>query len=287
MPSTTTKSKTARKKTVRKTATPTKRIGAATEDLLAISGRSHAGDDSIKEIVACLKTLVPFDAATVFRVTSDGKDMGPVYDDGERVGMLDFVSIGSGGGLAGYSAETAKPVLLSDRTRLSSYHPDTDFASFLSFPVTLKDRVVAILNFGARKPEVLSKDHAEYLVQLLLPLAFSLENVFLKEELRRLKRSSDEIEQSLSQSRDSSAVAQSLATIVDLATETNHIVNESLSVIVGNVQCLLMENAAGNQKGIARLRRVEAAAMNVNECNRKLLRIAALVEKASQLSHKP
>jgi transcriptional regulator with GAF, ATPase, and Fis domain len=287
MPSTSSKTKTPSKRASRKSATPTKRIGAVTESLLAISGRSLAGDNSIREIISCLKNLVPFDAVTVFRISDDGKEMKPVFDEGDRVGMLDFVSIGSGGGLTGWSAETAKPVLLADRTRLSSYHPDTDYASFLSFPVTIKDRVVAIINFGARKAGAFSKDHADHLDQVLLPLAFSVENVFLKEDLRRLKRTSDEIERSLSQSRDSSAVAQSLATIIDLATETNHIVNEALSVIVGNVQCLLMENAAENQKGIARLRRVESAAMNINECNRKLLRIAALVEKASQLTQKP
>lgn len=286
MPSNAAKTKTARKRTTRKATTPTKRIGAVTESLLGVSGRSVAGDDSLKEIVSCLHEVVPFDSATVFRVTRDGSDMRPVLDEGDRVDMLDFVSVGSGGGLTGWSAESARPVLLSDRTRLSSFHPDTDFAAFLSFPVTLQDRVVAIFNFGAKKAGAFSKSHVEALEKVLLPLAFSVENVFLKEDLRRLQRSKSEIERSLSKSQDSSSIAQSLATIIDLATETNHIVNEALSVIVGNVQCLLMENAAGNQKGIARLRRVEAAAMNVNDCNRKLLRIAALVEKASQLTQK-
>jgi GAF domain-containing protein len=274
--------KTTKRRTPRKSAGSEKRINDVIESLLSVSGSNLSGADAVGEIVASLKPLVPFEAATVYRVYRERGEMQPVHDEGERVEMLDFVSIGSGDGLTGWSAETAKPVLLADRTRMSSYHPDTDFASFLSVPIAINDRVVAILNFGARKASGFSKTHAANLDQLSLPLAFSLENVFLKEDLRLLEKSRADIEKSLLQSRDSSAAVQSLMTIIDLATETNHIVNEALSVIVGNVQCLLLENAASNQKGIARLRRVEQAAMNVNECNRKLLRIAALVEKASR-----
>ncbi len=274
--------KTTKRRVPKQSAGAENRTNDVTQKLLAISGSNQSGSEAIRAIVAGLKELVPFEAATVYRVYQERDEMRPVYDEGERVESLDFVSIGSGGGLTGWSAETAKPILLADRTRMTTYHPDTDFASFLSVPITIKDRVVAILNFGSRTAHALSKDHSGYLDQLLLPLAFSLENVFLKEDLRRLQKSRADIEKSLLQSRDSSAATQSLMTIIDLATETNHIVNEALSVIVGNVQCLLLENAASNQKGIARLRRVEQAAMNINECNRKLLRMAALVEKASR-----
>jgi signal transduction histidine kinase len=55
----------------------------------------------------------------------------------------------------------------------------------------------------------------------------------------------------------------------------SHEVNNSLSVIIGNVQCLLMEKESTDDRSLDRLHRIESAAIKIGVVNKRLLQIPA------------
>ncbi|HWR83623.1 MAG TPA: hypothetical protein VN285_09990 [Candidatus Deferrimicrobium sp.] len=60
----------------------------------------------------------------------------------------------------------------------------------------------------------------------------------------------------------------------------NNGINNALSVIVGNIQCLLLEGISSDQKSLSRLRRIEGAALQISTLNRKVLELYARFQTA-------
>jgi K+-sensing histidine kinase KdpD len=58
----------------------------------------------------------------------------------------------------------------------------------------------------------------------------------------------------------------------------SHEVNNSLSVIIGNVQCLIMEKVATSDQSRDRLQRIESAAVKINTINKRLLQVPSLTK---------
>ncbi|HHI03096.1 MAG TPA: hypothetical protein ENL22_06210, partial [candidate division Zixibacteria bacterium] len=65
----------------------------------------------------------------------------------------------------------------------------------------------------------------------------------------------------------------------ELSVSINHEINNPLSVIVGNIQCLLFIEKNLNEKVKERLKRVEAEAMKIADINHRLLEIDELVSE--------
>ena len=62
----------------------------------------------------------------------------------------------------------------------------------------------------------------------------------------------------------------------------SHEVNNSLSVIIGNVQCLIMEQVATGDQSRDRLQRIESAAVKIGAINKRLLKVPSLMKQGDK-----
>lgn len=247
-----------------------------------ISARCRTASSSHRaylEVLELIQHIVPFDAATLYLLDSDGKHLAETASLGGRVEILTMLKLNKGTGLSSWTAQNKKPVLLTDRSRKSDFDPQRDYATFMSVPLLVENDVLGVLNFGCRQASALSEKHVKLMTIVADQFAVSIERLTFEERLQAKNLALEAAHDELRKVQDKIIAAERLTAVSELSVSINHEINNPLAVIVGNVQCLMMQCEALDQRAMARLRRIEAAAVRIGETNRKLLRIESLVSE--------
>jgi hypothetical protein len=255
-----------------------------TEAILRLCCRRYVDKALLGELLALVRASVPYDAATLYLITSADRGFEELYSVGKQVEPLEFLPLGSGAGLSGWAAYSGKGVLLKDRSRGQHFNPGTDMACFLSLPIPTGEHPLGVLNLGCHKAGGLDEDHLGIAEALSVQLAVVLDKIVCQRvlensisSLENARTRLDQSEQKLSAGSGGQAIAGVMITLI-------HEINDQLSIVVGNVERLLVEPAIGNQSVMTRLRRVEEAAIKLRACSRKLHRLSQpkkqLVESA-------
>lgn len=243
------------------------------EAILGLSIRRTVDSAVLGEILPLIRTHVPFDAATLYLILGPDKGLDSLISQGEQVEPLEFLPLGDGLGLSGWAAYSGEPVLLKDRSRSRHFNPGTDMACFMSLPIPLEEHPLGILNLGSRQAGQFGDDHLKLMKTLAAPLAAVLEKIIHQRTIAGTSAALEDArsrlidaEKKLSSHTGAEAIAGVMVSLI-------HEINEQLSVVLGNVERLLIEPAIGNQSVMTRLRRVEEAAVKLRTCSRKLHRL--------------
>jgi signal transduction histidine kinase len=202
-----------------------------------------------------------------------------------KVEPLEFLSGPGGSGVAGWAADMGKILFLQDRTRADGFDPENGYATFLSIPLLTTDRILGVASFGCREPYAFSADapvSAKYIGELLV---MALERLEDKSDLEMERKSLEELRSSCDRLNGLVSRLEKLETVAELAAATNHEINDLLSVIVGNTQCLLVTSTTENQKSLHRIRRIEKAALQMSNANHNLLKIRELLNDSLSEEH--
>jgi signal transduction histidine kinase len=222
-----------------------------------------------------LRKAVPFQAATLRIRREPDQRLTTVVEIDGGAELIDFVDLGLGSGLSGYSAEQGRPVLLNRQSghRLTEGLP---FECFVSLPLLWLGEVPGVLNLGLSREEAVSDAALPDLLAAITPLAALVAQNALQLRCRQLTDDYEESQSSLSKAgRGLEALAQ-VAEAAETAASVVHQINNPLAVVIGNIQCLIAERAVPNQKALSRLKRAENAALAIAEVNRRLLHIHAM-----------
>lgn len=195
-----------------------------------------------------------------------------VCEIGGCVDALPFLSIGKGEGLSGWAIHNRKPILLSDRSRADSNFHD-HYCTFLSLPLLAGKDVVGVLNLGDEKPHAIEKELLGSLMVAADFLALIIERTSLAYQLTLSSDREESCRIEVARLRELSLTQSQRSVLADLVVDINCKINNPLSVITGNVQCLVAEGAAINQKTLSRLKRIEQSAIQISSVNRKLLKM--------------
>lgn len=166
---------------------------------------------------------------------------------------------------------------LPDKERDRSERRQSDFSAILIVPLCVDGETIGLLNLGSYTDGVLSEKQIKLMTVVADQLAVSLERL---EYVARIEAQNHTLKQNHEQLRANQArlvADEKLTAVAELAATINHQINNPLSVIVGNVQCLSLEETGLSAKSKDRLRRVVDAALKVGEVNRRLLNIQTLV----------
>ncbi len=260
-----------------------------------ISTRCRAAADTRQtyvEVLELIQRIVPHDAATLYLLDSDGEHLAEKATVGKRVEIMSFLSLGTGKGLSGWSARSKKPVLLNERSNRGNFDPAHDFATVMSVPLLVEDDVLGVLNLGCRKPRALDEKHVALMTIVVNQFAVAIERLAHKEKMEAKSRELEQVHEELRTIREKITTAERLSALAEDSVSINHEINNPLSVIIGNVQCILMQKSVPDQKALSRLKRIEAAAIKISEVNRRLLRIDSQVngeepsgDKSRAVSH--
>ncbi|UCG61699.1 MAG: GAF domain-containing protein [Candidatus Zixiibacteriota bacterium] len=241
--------------------------------------RGEPSDVTFLKALEALKKLVAFDAATIYLCDPGSGQLRQVASIEGPVEILEFLSIEQGEGITGWTADAGKPVLLADRSRHHDFDPDTDYASFMSVPLMSAGKTVGVLNLGSKTPEAFSNDEVELVTLVAAQVAMSFENVLYEKRLTELKADLDRMQKQLRASDTRPPAGILVSEIKDLVARINHDINNSLAILIGNLQCMLMEKTVADQKTLSRLRRMERALMKVNDANHRLLELIRMTSQ--------
>ena len=241
--------------------------------------------NGLAKVLQLIQGIVIFDAATLYLLHRDRGRLEEVAGLGGRVELLSFLSVGAGRGLSGWTAHNRKPLLLSERSSISSFDPDSEYATFLSLPLLAGEELIGVLNLGSGEARAFTDDDVKLLTIVTDQLALSIERVNYQKRVKSISSDLQQAREQLQQVQTKKLATDRLGEIAPLAATINHGINNALSVIVGNVQCLLWEKVAANQKSLSRLRRIESAALQISSLSRKVLELRVMVQNNSPSAH--
>ncbi len=250
-------------------------------EIVAVCRALPQDKNGLVKVLQLMQAVVVFDAATLYLLHRDGDRLEEAASLGGRVELLSFLSVGAGQGLSGWTASNRKPLLLSERSSISSFDPDSEYATFLSLPLLAGEQLIGVLNLGSARARAFTDDDVKLLAIVAGQLALSIERTDYQKRVKSISSDLQQTREQLQQVLATKPVKDRLDEIAPLAAAINHGINNALSVIVGNVQCLLWEKTTANQKSLSRLRRIEGAALQISTWNRKVLELRALTQSGS------
>ncbi len=231
---------------------------------------------SFVEVLRLIQAIVPFDAATLYTRDSSHDRYVPRATLEQEVPTPDLLIRRDPSDPARWQPRTRQPLVWSIGEESKKFEAEGPFASVMVMPLVVDDVVIGILNLGSSTPGVLTQRHLKLMSVVADQLAICLER---QEHVARIEIQNRELQQAHDQLRDSQQylIAQEkLAVVAEVAGTLNHQINNPLSVIVGNIDCLLIEEPELKAKTQERLRRITEAALRIGQVNRQLLNIQSI-----------
>jgi GAF domain-containing protein len=248
-------------------------------EISAFFRENNSSEHTYTRVLTMIRRVISFDAATLFVIDETKKKLvrSAVLDG--IVEILDFVPIGQGTGLTGWSARQRKPVLLSDRSGAGHFDPDRDYGSVVIVPLPIDDKVIGVINLGCVRSHGFREKDLKLIEVIADQLALSIER---QQYVKTIEVKNDALQSArerLERAQEQLIATEKLSAVVSLAATINHQINNPLSVIVGNIQCMHLEQKTADQKTLTRLRRIEDAALRIRDVNQQLLEIHSLVSE--------
>lgn len=248
-------------------------------DIVAVCAQEGPAEATFKRVLTKLKKVIAFDAATVYLRDHAGGQLQEVASIAGPVAVLEFLTIEQGEGLTGWAADSGKPILLADRSGHHEFDPENDFGSFMSVPLIQCERTVGVLNLGSKTPGAFSETDVQLLSLVASQIALALENLRYQQELADLHQAIDKLGNQLKTTHTKPASIIEAAQIKNFVARVNHDTNNALAILLGNVQCMLMDESVADQKTVSRLRRMERALMKINDANHRLLDLVRIANQ--------
>lgn len=242
-------------------------------DLAAYCRGKAPSRETFQGVLKLIRKLMMYDGASLYLNDQERESFSEAAHVGESVAPVSFLRIGRGPGLAGWAASSRKPVLLSNRPLQDEFDGENKFRTIMIVPLLVNDDVIGVLNFGHHHAEVWKDKDVKLMTVVADQLAVSIERQFYHQRLEQMHTELIEAHKELERSHEQRLAAEKLDVVLRLAEAINHQINNPLAVILGNLQCLLLEEDQLTQKTISRLRRMETSCLQIQDVNRQLLHI--------------
>ena len=240
-------------------------------------------DECFQQALELIVRTISCDAATLYLIKADTVDMEEIASVGGRVEPSDY---GSDPDIVAeqpdWVDQPEQPLLLTKSDTEKNVEQDSGYALVLRVPLIMHERLFGVLNLGYNHPVPPTVEDvrlATIIARLLMPAS---ERFLFRQEVACKSPSQPDLSVDKERNLFDITVLQNLTESAELAVAINHKLNNSLSVIIGNVQCLLLEKAAINQKTLDRFGRIESAAIMIGMASQRLLRIHWLATKGCQ-----
>ena len=231
------------------------------------------------DVLHLIQAIVPFDAATLYlrdAATRQFVNKAILLEEVLPPGMLiqrDEASPDC------WRPRLQQPVVWSS-DESDDLQTETAFASIMLLPLAIENEVIGLLSLGSFTPGILVSRQIKLLAVVADQLAVSIERFEHIARIETQNRALLRAQQQLQVMHEKRVADEKLAAVAELAATINHQINNPLSVVVGNIDCLALEEPNLSDKSKERLKRVVGAALKIAEVNRRLLNIQSIVTDA-------
>ena len=251
--------------------------------LIDVGDGSAKPFERLRQAIFCMRDLLDFQAATVYLWDDDADGLVEKLVIGAKVELVDFLSFDGGPGASGWAMHEGQPLLLAQRRQGRPRENECTFGTFLSLPLVIGQTVLGVLNLGYDQERAISEPEVNRLNPIMSLMTLLIQQAQLRATSKHLRSELAKVGQELLNARHGLTALKKVARAAKTAEMVVHGINNPLSVIIGNVQCLIAERAVANQKGLGRLRRIEEAALEVAQVNRQLLKIHGMADDEALL----
>lgn len=146
----------------------------------------------LRNVMRKIQEIFAFDAARIYLLDRDGKELCLLAHQGFRKGIISNNSYKSGEGIIGKVFETGKPLLFEDIqndlefNRLSSKKTllREGFRGSFFIPIKVKDTNVGVMNFVSKTPHRFSSSESQLVESIAYHLGAAVHNARLYEQIK-------------------------------------------------------------------------------------------------------
>lgn len=234
--------------------------------------------DVLLKALKRIQDVVAFTSASISFYDADKRGLKEEITVGEKVEPIDFIQFDLGAGFSAWAARQKKPLLLSDIKNLDR-PPEKAIGSFLVIPLMVETELIGVISFAHSQTGFFREEDVKLLTILSGQIAVSRDRSLFASRLEEKNQALIKAQKQLRRAQERLVNDERLTAVRELSVSINHEINNPLSVIIGNIQCLLVIEKDLNEEVIKRLKRVEAEAMKIAEINRRLIKIDELVSE--------
>lgn len=247
-------------------------------DITSVIAGSPPSNEVFLEALGRIQDIIPFNSAVISFYDEDKGGLTEAVSVGEKVEPIDFIQFDLGAGFSAWAARQKKPLLLSD-IKNPDRPPDKAIGSFLVIPLMVEKELVGVISFAHPQANFFREEDVKLLTILAGQIAVSWDRALYTSRLEERNQALIKAQKLLRKAQERLVNDERLTAVRELAVSINHEINNPLSVIIGNIQCLLVIEKDLNDEVIKRLNRVESEAMKIAEINRRLIKIDELVSE--------
>jgi signal transduction histidine kinase len=243
---------------------------------------------AFEEVLGLIQGIIPFDAASLY-LRETGTDhylLKAVLE--KEVRLPEMLVVRDRLQPDRWHSIVRQSLLwLPDREHDQPDRGDQNFSAILIVPLGVDGETIGFLNLASYADGVLFEKQIKLMTVVADQLAVSVERLNYVACIEAQHRTLQQSHEKLRASQARLVADEKLTAVAELAATINHQINNPLSIIVGNVQCLALEETKLSAKSKDRLKRVVEAALKVGEVNRRLLNIQTLVGDSGSANSDP
>jgi hypothetical protein len=240
----------------------------------------NIGEESLTAVLGALRRLIGFDAASVYLIDDKSKKLSPAASLLYAI-ELSLESATDASDPEEWESLQELPVSLSVVSGQAFGSADCQ-AHIVTAPMKIQERLNGLLNLAFVTDDPPPRDTLRIAGILSGQMAWAVERCQYRHKLTALYETLAKLETTQRLSADRAPQVQNLDKAHDMLISISHEVNNSLSVIIGNVQCLIMEKLAISDQSQDRLQRIESAAVRIGTINKRLLLMPALTKQGGK-----
>lgn len=245
-------------------------------EIASVCRRGNEEGETYLQVFELIRPLIPFEAVVLY--LRRGKEGTPYvaasWGDTAPFVPEELVSTAN-------AAASKSPADYSDGSfSLTASTRANPYRSRMATPLLIDRTIIGWFCLGCAQSDALVSKHVRLMDVIADQLALSIERRAYERAIVRRNQALWKLHERLQIAQEKIIEAEKLSAVTELAVSINHEINNPLTVIVGNVQCLKMPRYCAQDQLANRLERIETAAMSIAAVNRKLLKIDKLVAES-------
>jgi transcriptional regulator with GAF, ATPase, and Fis domain len=216
---------------------------------------STAEINSFEEIFGLLGQIVDFRSASLYVFSKETGKLEEICNVGRKVDLIDFVKFEMGSGISAWVAKHGRCIILNN---LRKSKGGTHTKSFLSVPMTFAKEIIGVVNLAHDETDSFTKRDSEVVSIAASIMALLVERIsrgkIMDEHARHLAALEHELEEVKRQKLEKSR------SFGDPGLSLYKKIGNSLAIISGNAQFLIMTLKSANPSVIKRLRAIDREA---------------------------
>ncbi len=248
-------------------------------EVTALCRSSSMVHPPFQEVLRLIRKLLPFDAATLYTYNIKRSQFEARTSLDGRVEWLKPVIFGSIESRPAWSLPEKRPVLPSASELKALPAAMNQWESIIAAPLLSGETLLGVLNLACRRTGAFDENDIKLISVVADLFAAATERWISNEREAVLAQALARVGDRATTASHNEEMVNRLTVAAELVASVHHQINNPLAVIVGNVQCLLIEKKDLDEKAQGRLKLIEKAALKVSKVNRNLLTVSSLARE--------